>query len=98
MSPENADNSNLPEVTKISSNQHVKKQFKTPLSQQLIVVNVNLRTPTEQQAVMSSNTDKLTNTFYDQLTHVTSVLKHNVNVEQNSRGSTSTSSQEVFSG
>ena len=30
---------------------------------------------------------KLTNTFCDQLTNLTSILNHNVNVEQTSRGS-----------
>ena len=41
---------------------------------------------------MSSNIDKLTNTFCEQLKNLTSILKHNVNVEQNSKDSSSTSS------
>ena len=45
-------------------------------------VNVSLKTLIEQQATMPSNIDKLTNTFCDQLTHLTSILKHNVTVEQ----------------
>ena len=43
---------------------------------------------------MSSNIDKLTKTFRVQLTHLTAILKHNVNVEQTSRGGSSTTSQE----
>ena len=45
---------------------------------------------------MSSNIDKFTNTFGDQLTNLTSILKHNFNVEQTSTGSSSTSSQEQY--
>ena len=41
---------------------------------------------------MSSNIDKLTNTFCEQLKNLTSILKHNVNVEQTSKDSSSTSS------
>ena len=52
-------------------------------------VNVSLKTLIEQQASMSSNIDKLTNTFCNQLTSLTSILTHNVNVEQTSSGSTS---------
>ena len=43
---------------------------------------------------MSSNIYKLTNTFCDQLTNLTSILRHDVKVEQTSRGSSSTSCQE----
>ena len=43
---------------------------------------------------MSSNIHKFTNTFCNQLTNLTSILTHNVNVEQTSKGSSSTSSQE----
>ena len=43
---------------------------------------------------MSSNIDKLTNTFCDQLTNLTSIVKHIVNFEQTTRGSSSTSSKE----
>ena len=52
-------------------------------------VNVSLKTLIEQQAAMSSNNEKL-----QILTNLTSILKHNVNAEQTSRGSSSTSSQE----
>ena len=45
---------------------------------------------------MSANIDKLTNTFCDQLKNLTSILKHNVNVEHTSKGSSSSSSQEQF--
>ena len=41
---------------------------------------------------MSSNIDKLTNTFCEQLKNLTSILKHNVNVEQTSKDISSTSS------
>ena len=43
---------------------------------------------------MSSNIDKFRNTFCDQLKNLTYILKHNVNVEQTSRGSSSTASKE----
>ena len=43
---------------------------------------------------MYSNIDKFTNTFCDQVTNSIPILKHNVNVEQTSRGSSSTSYQE----
>ena len=56
--------------------------------------NVGLKILIEQQAAMSSNIAKLINRFCDQLTNLTSILKHNVNDEQTSRGSSSTSSQE----
>ena len=36
---------------------------------------------------MSSNTDRFRNTFCDQMKNLTSILKHNVNVEQISKGS-----------
>ena len=52
-----------------------------------------METLIEQQDAISSNIDKLTNTFCDQLTNLTSILKYNVNFEQTSRGSSSTSSQ-----
>ena len=58
--------SNLPELTPISSNQHVKKatqdSFITIVDSS---VNVRLKTLTEQQAAMSLNIDKLTYTFCD---------------------------------
>ena len=57
-------------------------------------VNVSLKTLIEQQAAMSLNIDKFRNTFCDQLKNSTSILNHNVDVEQNSRGSSWTSSQE----
>ena len=40
------------------------------------------------------NIGKLANTFCNKLANLTSILKYNVNVEQNSRGSSLTSSQE----
>ena len=86
MSIEDSDTSNLPELTPISSNQHVNKAIQN--STITIVessVNVSLKTLIEQQAAMSSNIDKLVNTFCDQLTNLTAILKHHVNVEQTSR-------------
>ena len=90
MSLEDDATSDLPELTPIISNQHVKK-----VDQNYAItivdnsVNVSLKTPTEHQAAMSLNIDKLTNTFSDQLTNLTFILKDNVNVEQTSRGSSS---------
>ena len=77
------DTSNLRELTPINSKQHV--TITTVDSS----VNVSLKTLIEQQAAMSSNNEKL-----QILTNLTSILKHNVNAEQTSRGSSSTSSQE----
>ena len=95
MSLEDDSSSNLPKLTLISSNQHVKKAILNYVTTTVdSSVNVSLKTLIEQQAAMSSNIDKLTNTFCDQLTNLTSILKRNVNVEQTSRGSSSTSSQE----
>ena len=48
----------------------------------------------EQPAALSSNIDMFTNTLCDQLKNLTSILKHNINVEETSTGSSSTSSQE----
>ena len=95
MSLEDDGTSNLPGLTPISSNQHVKKAIQnSTITTVDSSVNVRLKTIIEQQAAMSSNIDKLTNTFHDQLKHLTAILKHNVNVEQTSKGSSSTSSQE----
>ena len=95
MSLQDDDTSNLPELTPISSNQHIKKSVQN--SAIITVdssVNISLKTLTEQQATMSSNIDKLTNTFCDQLTNLTYILKHDVNVEQTSKGTSLISSQE----
>ena len=90
MSLEDDNTSTLPELTPISSNQHVKKSIQnSALTTVDSSVNVSLKTLIEQQASMSSNIDKLTNTFCNQLTSLTSILTHNVNVEQTSSGSTS---------
>ena len=93
MSLEDDDTSNLPELTPISSNQHVKKVVQnSAITTVDSSVNVSLKTLIEQQAAMSSNIDKLTNNFCDNLINLTSILKDNVNAEQTSRGSSSTSS------
>ena len=89
------DTSNLPELTPTSSNQHVKKTIQNSFITTVdSSVNVSLKILIEQQAAMSSNIDKLTNTFCDQLTNLTPIFKHIINVEQTSRGSSSTSSRE----
>ena len=72
----------LPELTPISSNQHVQKANQN--STITIVdssVNVSLKTLIEHQAATSLNTDELTNTFCEQLKNLTSILEHKVNVE-----------------
>ena len=90
MSLEDDNTSTLPELPPISSNQHVKKSIQnSALTTVDSSVNVSLKTLIEQQASMSSNIDKLTNTFCNQPTSLTSILTHNVNVEQTSSGSTS---------
>ena len=95
MSLEDDGTSNLPELTPISSNQHAKKVVRnSAITTVDSSVNVSLKTLIEQQPGVYSNIDKLTNAFCDQLTNLTSILKHNVNVEQISRGSSSTFSQE----
>ena len=95
MSLQDDDTSNLPELTPISSNQHIKKSVQnSAITTVDSSVNISLKTLTEQQATMSSNIDKLANTFCNQLSNLTSILKHNVNVEKTSRGSSLTSSQE----
>ena len=92
---EDHDNSNLPEFTSVSSNQPVTKFIQnSAITTVDSSVNVSLKTLIEQQVAISSNIDKLANTFCDELTNLTSILKHNVNVEQASRGNNSTSSQE----
>ena len=95
MSLEDSDTSHLPELTPIRPNQHVKKNIQ--ISTMTAVddcVNVTLETLWEQQTAISLNTDNLTNTFYDQLKNLTSILNDNANVEQTSRGSILTSSEE----
>ena len=73
MSQEDDDTSNLPELTPISSNQHVKKAIQnSAITTVDSSVTVSLKRLTEQQAAMSLNIDKLTNTFCDQLTTLTS--------------------------
>ena len=73
MSQEDDDTSNLPELTPVSSNQHVKKAIQnSAISTVDSSVTVSLKRLTEQQAAMSLNIDKLTNTFCDQLTNLTS--------------------------
>ena len=95
MSLEDADTNNLSELTPISSNQHVKKAIQNSAIPTVdSSVTVSSKTIIEEQAAMFSNIDKLTNTFCNQLTNLTSVLTHNVTVKQTSRGSSSTSFQE----
>ena len=73
MSQEDDDTSNLPELTPISSNQHVKKTIQnSAITTVDSSVTVSLKRLTEQQAAMSLNIVKLTNTFCDQLTNLTS--------------------------
>ena len=82
MSLEDDDTSNLSELTPISSNQRVEKNTQnSAITTVDSSVNVCLKTLIEQQAAISSNIDKLTNTFCDQLTNLTSILEHTVNVE-----------------
>ena len=71
MSLEDDGASNLPELTPVSSNQHVKNSTITKGDSS---VNVSLKTLIEQQAAIPSNIDKLTNTFCDQLTNLSSIL------------------------
>ena len=95
MSLEDDDTSNLPEFTTINSNQRVQKTLRnSTITTADNYFNVSLKTLIKQQAAMSLTTDKLINTFCDQLKNLTSILKHYVNVEQTSRSSSSTSSQE----
>ena len=97
MSLEDDDTSNLLEVTPISSNQYVQKSIQnSTIATVDSSVNVSLKTLVEQQAAISSNIDYFMSTFCDQLKNLTSILKHNVNVEKTSRGSSSTSTQEQF--
>ena len=96
MSLEDDDASNLLELTPVSSDQHVKKAIQN--SAIITVnssVNVSLKTLIKQQYAMSLNIDKLTNTFCNQLTNLTTILTYNVNVNQTSRSSSPTSSKEL---
>ena len=88
MSVENDDTSNLPEFTPTSSNQCVQKTIQNSTITTVDgSVNVSQKTLIQQQAAMSSNTDKFRSTFCDQLKNLTYILQHNVNVEQISKGS-----------
>ena len=71
MSFENDGASNLPELTPITSNQHVKNSTITKGDSS---ASVSLKAFIEQQAAIPSNIDKLTNTFCDQLTNLSSIL------------------------
>ena len=71
MSFENDGASNLPELTPITSNQYVKNSTITKGDSS---ASVSLKTFIEQQAAIPSNIDKLTNTFCDQLTNLSSIL------------------------
>ena len=67
MSLEDGDTSNLPELTPVSSNQHVKKAIQnSTITTFDSSVNVSLKALIEQQTTMSSNIDKLINTFCNQ--------------------------------
>ena len=95
MSLEDDDTSNLPELTPINSNQHVKKVIQnSAITAVDSSVNVKLEDTYRAASCLSSNIDKLANTFCNQLTNLTSILTHNVNVKKTSRGSNSTFSQE----
>ena len=97
MSLENDDTNNLPEFAPINSNQRVQKTIQnSSIASVDSSVNVNLKTIILQHVAISSIIDKFTNTFCDQLKNLTSILKHNVNVAQTSRHSSSTSSQKQF--
>ena len=78
MSLEDDDTSDLPELTPIISNQHVKK---VDQNSAITIVDSSVNVSLKTQAAMSLNIDKLTNTFSDQLTNLTFILKDNVNVE-----------------
>ena len=68
MSLEDHNTSNLPELTPISSNQRVQKTIQNSTTTTVAsFVNVSLKTLIKQQAVMSSNIYKFTNTFCEQL-------------------------------
>ena len=68
MSLEDDKTSNLPELTPISSNQRVQKSTQNSTTTTVAsFVNVSLKTLRKQQAVMSSNIYKFTNTFCEQL-------------------------------
>ena len=62
--------SNLPELTPISSNHYVKKVAQNSAIMTVdCSVNGSLKILREPQAAMSSNIDKIINTFCDQLTN-----------------------------
>ena len=66
MSLEDDDTSNLPQVTPISSHQHLKKAIEnSTITTVDSSDNVSLKTIVEQQADISPNIDKFTNTFCD---------------------------------
>ena len=88
MSLEDNDTSNLPKLTPISSNQHVKQAVQNSTMRTVdSSADKSLKTLIEQQADMPLNIDKLIDTFCGQLTNLISILIHKVNVEQTSRGS-----------
>ena len=89
------DTNNLSELTPISSNHRVQKTIQnSTITTVDSSSSISLKTFIEQQVAMFSNIDKFTDTLCDQLKNLTSTVKHNVNVEQTSRGSSSTISQE----
>ena len=68
MSLEDDNTSNSPELTPVSSNLHAQKAIQNSTMKTVDnFVNVNLKTLIEQQAAMSLNIDKFTNTSCDQL-------------------------------
>ena len=88
MSLEEDETSNLHELTIINLNQGVQITIQNST---ITTIDISLKKLIEQEVDLSSNIDKLT--FCDQLKNLTTTIKHNVNVEQTSRGSSSTTSQ-----
>ena len=83
MSLEEVDISNLLEFIPMGLNQHVKNVVQNyPIIKVDSSMNVTFRHLKSTKAAISSNIDKLRNTFCNQLTKLTSILKLNVNVEQ----------------
>ena len=68
MSLKDDETSNLPGLTPFNSNQRFQKTIQnSTITTVDSSVNVSLKALIEQQATMSSNIDKLSNTFYNQL-------------------------------
>ena len=89
------DTNNLSELTPISSNHRVQKTIQnSTITTVDSSSSISLKTFIEQQVAMFSSIDKFTDTLCDQLKNLTFIVKYNVNVEQTSRGSSSTTSQE----